>query len=84
MELAKIRVCLNEAGRLEHRHSSSEFGSVQGRKLEFPLFEVSISGAWISDRRLYKDRRIRLVSLRVCRGPQQARLFASYTAARKF
>jgi hypothetical protein len=37
MELAKIRVCLNEAGRLEHRHSSSEFGSVQVSEVGIPV-----------------------------------------------
>jgi hypothetical protein len=38
------------------------------RKLEFPVFQVSISGAWIPNRWLYKGSRIRLVSLRVCSG----------------
>ena len=47
------------------------------------MFQVSSSVAWIPDRRLYKGLRIRLVSLRVCSGPQQAQLFSSWTAARK-
>jgi hypothetical protein len=54
------------------------------RKLEFRLFQVSISGAWIPDGQLYKGSRIRLVSLRVCKGAQQTRMFSSYTAERKF
>jgi len=39
------------------------------------MFQVTRSGAWLLDGRLYKSLRIGLVSLRVCSGPQQTRLF---------
>jgi len=47
------------------------------------LFQVSSSSTWIPDGRLYKGLRIHLVSLRVCSGPQQTRLFSSYMAAQR-
>jgi hypothetical protein len=51
---------------------------------QFWMSQVSSSGARIPDGRLYKGSRIRLVSLRVCSGPQPSRLFLSYTTAGKF
>ena len=41
------------------------------------MFQVTRSGAWLPDGRLYKSLRIGLVSLCVCSGPQQTRLFVS-------
>ena len=46
--------------------------------------QVLSSGAWMLIGRLCNGHRTCLVSLRVCSGPQQTRLFSSYTAARKF
>jgi len=39
------------------------------------MFQVTRSGAWLLDGRLYKSLRIGFVYLRVCSGPQQTRLF---------
>ena len=47
-------------------------------------FRISSSGAWMPNGRIYKGLRICPVSLCVRRGPQQTRLFSSYTVARKF
>jgi hypothetical protein len=50
---------------------------------QFWMSEVSSFGAWLPDGRLYSSLRMGLVSLRVCSGPQQTRLFTLYAAARK-